>query len=377
VFDDSRVYGFGRKPQYYRWTTPIEHHLFAADKTLPASSDAGSEQSLIRIEKSTSLNPAGKPLTVEAWVKAERSRGVILARGGSVHGYALYLQGGRPAFAVRIDGNSASVRGTQKVIGRWVHLVGVLTETKELQIYVDGMLAGSVTTARLIAADPAEAMQIGADEGTSVGNYTGPSALKGLIDEVRVYHRALSGTEIRKRASSAGQANMKDTNLVLWFSFDKGDAADRSGYKNNGSVEGAKAVKGKVGRAMRFTGKAGSTSGFLVEHHWSRDVPLLVRAMVLSGGHLFIAGPPDLIDEEQAFQHIEQVNVQRNLASQAAALQGKSGGVLWVVSTTDGEKSAEYDLSSPPVFDGMAAAGERLYLTTVQGSLQCKAFPGR
>ena len=32
VFDDAKVYGFGRKLQYFRWTTPIEHHLFAADK---------------------------------------------------------------------------------------------------------------------------------------------------------------------------------------------------------------------------------------------------------------------------------------------------------------------------------------------------------
>ena len=32
VFDDSTVYGFGREPQYYRWTTPIEFRLFASDK---------------------------------------------------------------------------------------------------------------------------------------------------------------------------------------------------------------------------------------------------------------------------------------------------------------------------------------------------------
>jgi len=32
VFDDSRVYGFGREQKYFRWTTPIEHHLFAMPK---------------------------------------------------------------------------------------------------------------------------------------------------------------------------------------------------------------------------------------------------------------------------------------------------------------------------------------------------------
>ena len=30
--DDERVYGFGRKPEYYRWTTPMEYQLFAASR---------------------------------------------------------------------------------------------------------------------------------------------------------------------------------------------------------------------------------------------------------------------------------------------------------------------------------------------------------
>ena len=32
VFDDKMVYGYGRLWQYYRWTTPLEFHLFAAKK---------------------------------------------------------------------------------------------------------------------------------------------------------------------------------------------------------------------------------------------------------------------------------------------------------------------------------------------------------
>ncbi|HID08207.1 MAG TPA: hypothetical protein EYP10_13795, partial [Armatimonadetes bacterium] len=32
AFDSKSVYGYGRKPQYYRWTTPLEFELFAADK---------------------------------------------------------------------------------------------------------------------------------------------------------------------------------------------------------------------------------------------------------------------------------------------------------------------------------------------------------
>ena len=32
VSADEAIYGFGRKPQYYRWATPLEYHLFSAPK---------------------------------------------------------------------------------------------------------------------------------------------------------------------------------------------------------------------------------------------------------------------------------------------------------------------------------------------------------
>ncbi len=371
VFDDSRVYGFGRKPQYYRWTTPIEHHLFAADKAPPASSGASPEESLIRVEKSKSLNPAGKPLTVEAWVKAEHPSGAVLARGGGIHGYALYLQSGRPQFAVRINSKLCSVSAREGIIGRWVHLAGTLTDGKELRLYVDGRLAASAKAPGLIAEDPQEAMEIGTDEDSKVGDYKDPFAFMGLIDEVRIYHRALSGAEIKKRASARKQGTLDKTGLVLWYSFDKGDAGDASGHKNKGKVEGAVPMKGKVGRAMKFTGQAGPVSQFLVRHYWTKDVPLFVRAMVLANEMLFVAGPPDVIDEQQILRQINDPKVKQSLADQDAALDGKKGALLLVVSAVDGRKLAQYDMDSPPVFDGMAGAGGRLYVATVNGELLC------
>ncbi|MHC4071030.1 MAG: hypothetical protein ACYTGS_03190, partial [Planctomycetota bacterium] len=97
--------------------------------------------------------------------------------------------------------------------------------------------------------------------------------------------------------------------LVLRYSFDKADAADSSGNSNNGTVVGATTVKGKLGRAMRFTGSAGSVPGFDVKHNWTKDVPLFARAMVLAGRTLFVAGPPDVVDEDQAFRQINDPGV--------------------------------------------------------------------
>jgi len=47
VFDEERVYGYGRLAKYYRWTTPLEFHLFATNKR-PQLAEAGTERKPIR-----------------------------------------------------------------------------------------------------------------------------------------------------------------------------------------------------------------------------------------------------------------------------------------------------------------------------------------
>lgn len=374
VFDDSRLYGFGRKPQYYRWTTPIEHHLFAADK-LPPVADEAAEASptgaWVQIEKSKSLNTAGKPVTVEAWVKAEKTNGVVLARGGGVHGYVLYLQGGRPQFAIRSKSKLYSAGAEQRVVGRWVHLAGVLTGDKELQLYVNGELAATAKVPELIGAEPQEAMEIGADDESTVGDYSGPFAFTGTIDDVRVYGRALTGAEIAKHAASPGEADTNDAALILAYSFDKDAATDLSGNGNHVKADGVVPVPGKTGRALKFPGAPPSTPGFLVDHHWTNDLPLFARAMVLANDTLFVAGPADMVDEEQVLRQINEAEVTAKLAEQTAAFEGKKGALLWAVSTSSGEKQTELKLDAPPVFDGLAAAQGRLYLSTSDGKLIC------
>jgi len=47
VYDDKNVYGYGRLWQYYRWTTPLEFHLFAAKKQ-PEIAKAGIERKAVK-----------------------------------------------------------------------------------------------------------------------------------------------------------------------------------------------------------------------------------------------------------------------------------------------------------------------------------------
>ena len=377
VFDDRNVYGFRRKPQYYKWTTPLEHHLFSSDKIPPkieaAARRGGQGGSRIRVAKTESLNPAGKAIAVEAWVRAEKSDGVILARGGPAHGYALTLRGGKAQFAVRISDALAAVTSPKVVGGDWAHVAGVLTADKELKLFVNGTLAASGKAPGLIASDPAQAMEIGSDEGGAVGDYTSPFPFTGRIDDVRVYHGAVTDAEIRKHRDAPGETAAAGATLVLRYTFDKNDAADDSGSKNAGKLEGVQFSGGVSGRSARFNGRRGRVRGIVTQmkFHWTKDMPILVRAMVMAGGTLFIAGPPDVLDEEAAFKSLNDPKIKEQIARQSAAIKGREGALLWAVSAADGSKQGEFKLGALPRFDGMAAAGGRLYVVTEDGRVIC------
>ncbi|MFO8013758.1 MAG: PQQ-binding-like beta-propeller repeat protein [Phycisphaerae bacterium] len=382
--DEKHVYGYGRQPQYLRWTTPLEYHLFATDKQPPElPGGAGLKRrtgrgSWIEVDKSESLNPAGTPLAVEAWVHAEKPGGVVLARGGPAHGYALFLKGGRPHFAVRAKSQAFTVGGGEKVVGRWVHLAGVLTKDRKLHLYIDGKRVAEAEAGGFVAEDPAQALEVGADLGGGEGvsdAYKSPYPFTGLIDEVRVYHGTVTAEEIAKHAESPGETAAGDADLVLRFTFEKDRARDKSGHKNHGKLGDVKTAKGTLDAAMRFTGKgqAAKPRGHFVEYHWTVEKPpVIARAMVQAAEVLFVAGPPDLVDEDKvAGANLQAEEVRQQLAAQDAAMRGEKGAILLAVSTADGKVLARHDLAAPPRWDGMAAAHGRLYLATTDGKVLC------
>jgi len=88
---------------------------------------------------------------------------------------------------------------------------------------------------------------------------------------------------------------------------------------------------------------------------WSVSVPLLARAMALADKTLFLAGP------------LEGSGIDGLLA----AHEGRAASVLWAVAAANGKKLGEHKLPSAPVWDGMAAANGRLYVSTLDGDVLC------
>ena len=182
VNDDQTVYGFGRKPEYLKWTTTLEHQLYAASKQAPeaappAAGRGNAGATMIRVAKSKSQNPAGKAIAVEAWINAERPEGVVVARGGPAAGYALIVRGGKPRFLVRSKSELSSVGAAANIVNKWTHLVGVLTADKKLELYINGKRAAAGQAHAMIDVDPAQALEVGADDKGAVGSYKQPARL--------------------------------------------------------------------------------------------------------------------------------------------------------------------------------------------------------
>ncbi len=88
---------------------------------------------------------------------------------------------------------------------------------------------------------------------------------------------------------------------------------------------------------------------------WERRIPVRINTMVAAENLLLVAGPPDVVDPDDPL----------------GAFEGRKGGVLAVCNPDDGSTQWKTTLPSPPVFNGMAAAGGRFYVTMQDGTIAC------
>jgi len=142
----------------------------------------------------TTLNPT-EAITVELWAKfdvataGENSYIPLISRGSA---YLLRKDeedtNGNLSFFI-YDGTEWEPRANSNLrptVGVWYHVVGTYNR-QHLKIYVNGKLKGSVARTGAIHTE---------DLNTTMG-YGMQHYFNGLIDEVRIYNRALSAEEVR------------------------------------------------------------------------------------------------------------------------------------------------------------------------------------
>ena len=384
VFNKDKVYGFGRDPKYLRWTTTIEHQLFGANREAPdappPSAGRRGARSLsnapVAFRPRESMNPAGKPITIELWVFPDGPGGVVLAHGGPLNGYAITLQKRRPSFHVRADEKLTTISGRRELRKGWNHLAAVLGKDRLMKLYLNGELAAEGRAEGLLTKLPVQGLDLAMDSGSSVGEYKEDFTFTGLLDELRISYREMNAAILKENFSDPLGARERNRDAILACSFDSPVAKDESGQGNNGTVGNVEVGKGRVGKALWFRKKARKARGPVprggnsyVQRDWNQQVPLFARAMALADDTLLVAGPPDIMDEEYTFERImaEDEEVGKVLSEQNAALKGAAGGKLLAVSVSTGEQKEELKLDALPVWDGMAVARGSLFVATKDG----------
>ena len=128
---------------------------------------------------------ANKPLTVTCEVTSGAADGVILAQGGDQRGYALHLKHGRPIFSVRQNGKLYAIAAPGAPEGRFT-LEARLEKGGVMTLAVNGKIVARGKAPGLFAAQPVDALSIGEDTLSAVGDYAAPHPLRGRVENVKV-----------------------------------------------------------------------------------------------------------------------------------------------------------------------------------------------
>ncbi len=114
-----------------------------------------------------------------------------------------------------------------------------------------------------------------------------------------------------------------------------------------------------------------------VKTDWEIKAPIFVCAMLKTRSHLVCAGPPILLDTTEI-----EVNKLLNgtkldeqtldkLARQQAGFDGQLESQLLIFDAATGKEMHCVSAPSAPVFDGLAAANDKLYMALTDGSVVC------
>lgn len=226
------------------------------------------------VDAGTSPTAGATGITVAVWVNPRVSGSFMLLEDAisfDQNTFYFYLNGGVPEaeiYAASSPGGYDAINtGVDLPLGKWSHYVMTWNAGERIKIYVNGVDAGgsyvggsALQSGPLIT--PSDNLTIG---GRPSGGGLGLD-YDGKMDDVRVYNRGLSATEVRQLYNYGSTKLTSPTFLTngllgYWKLNDAGgtSAVDSSGNANTATlINGPTWNFGKVGGAVNFPG-----SGFM------------------------------------------------------------------------------------------------------------------
>jgi arylsulfatase A len=129
---------------------------------------------------------AGKALEISAEIDPAGTDGVIVTQGGGAHGYAIYLTGGKLAFAVREKKELTTIVAKEPLGNGHFLVQATLHEDGALALLVDGKQVAEGKASGPIPQQPKAGFLVGKAGPGVVGEFESPDPFNGKITDVSV-----------------------------------------------------------------------------------------------------------------------------------------------------------------------------------------------
>ena len=128
---------------------------------------------------------AKKAFEVEVQIE-KQGDGVLVAQGGDTHGWVLFLKNDFPHFALTLGGKIETIIGNEKLTLKDGKVLAKLNSDGKVELFSGKRKLGGGKVSSLVKEMPIDGLQVGRDEGGTVGDYKDEFAFDGKIKKVRI-----------------------------------------------------------------------------------------------------------------------------------------------------------------------------------------------
>lgn len=228
----------------------------------------------VQVADHSSLNPGMNSFTYGLWVKAKRSVSdwdMPFYKGGASAGdFGYDIELGNDVWGAGISDGSTNYiaffndngwSGPYLKNGQWYHLMAVIDRSNnQLRTYRDGSLVDTTSISGAGSIQTTKSLEFGGRT-----DIDGPLPYDGVIDDVRIYNKALTATEINRIYHLGATTHVNttlpstdlDNGLVGHWTFDGGTISgstisDVAGSNNGTYTNGIGVGPGKIGQGLLF-----------------------------------------------------------------------------------------------------------------------------